>query len=102
MNINSDPDFEPYFYDEASGSGLVTGKYVLLRGIIVLESNNVQNNITNGASGSVVATIPANSGVGTWIECGEMKLTDGVYFNENSATSGQFSFVAKKYVKGQI
>lgn len=100
MNFSADPDFEPNFYDEASGSGLTTSKFVLLAGILVLESNDVQNNITDGSGGDVVATIPSNTPVGTWIECGNVKLESGAYFNENSATSGQFNFVAKKYVKG--
>lgn len=96
--LSTDANFLPNFYDESSGSGLATDTHVLLRGIVVLESNDVQNNITNGSGGDVVAVIPANTMPGTWIECGEVKLSAGAYFNENSATSGQFSFVAKKYI----
>lgn len=100
MNIQADPDFEPNFYDEASGDGLATSTHVLLAGIIVLETNDVQNNITDGSGGSVVAVIPASTAVGTQINCFNQKLVNGAYFNENSATSGQFNFIAKKYVKG--
>ena len=102
MNFNSDPDFEPYFYDEATGDGLVTGKYVLLRGIQVLEVPDVAISIKNGASGAVVLTIPASTAVGTRFDCYDVKLSEGAYMVTGAATAGQFSFVAKKYVKGQI
>jgi hypothetical protein len=99
----ADPDFKPYFYDEASGDGLVvTGeKFQLLRRVIVQEATaGAAITITNGSGGTLILTIPASTAVGTIYDLGDVQCVDGVYFNENSATAGQFTFVIKKYIKG--
>lgn len=96
----TDPDFEAFIHDHSDANGLATSKFVILRGVKVLEAPDTDFVITDGSGGNEVERVPANTAAGTWIESGEVKLVDGAYVDDNSATAGKISIRAKKYVKG--
>lgn len=98
--MDTDNDFQNNFYDEASGSGLATEKFQLLRRIVILEAPSAATTITDGASGDTVIIIPASAAIGTIYDLGDVRCPNGVYFNDNSHSAGQFNFIAKKYIKG--
>lgn len=96
----TDPDFVAANHDHSDGDALTTGKFQLLRGAYVIEAPDQAFDVYDGSGGTKVGTIPANAGVGSWYEFGEVKCDAGVYTDVNSATSGTVSYRVKKYVKG--
>lgn len=100
MINEADPIFKSNFCDEVSGDGLVTSTHVLVRKIVVLESPSAATTLTNGASGETVIIIPASTAVGTVYDLGDVQCVNGLYWNDNSHTTGQINVIAKKYVQG--
>ena len=93
-----DKQFLPYFYDEASGDGLVTPANVLVARVIVQEAPaGAALTFTNGSGGTVVLTIPASTAVGTIYDIFPCNCTEGLYMSSGAATAGQVTAIAKQY-----
>lgn len=98
MTDEVDAGFVPNFYDEVSGNGLATSTHVLVRKVVVLEAPSAATTLTNGASGETVLIIPASTAVGTMYDLGDVRLSGGLYWNDNSHITGQINVIAKPYL----
>lgn len=98
MTDEVDAGFVSNFYDEVSGAGLVTSTHVLVRRIVVLEAPSAATTLTDGDGGTTVLIIPALTAVGTVYDLGDVRLVGGLYWNDNSHTTGQINAIAKPYL----
>lgn len=96
MRYDVDSKFQPYVADVSNNTISITTDPAILRGVLVttgLSAHDVP--IYDGSGGDLVAKIPASSGIGTWIECGDMRCPNGVYVDPNDAATGVISVVYK-------
>lgn len=85
----TDTKFTPAVVDMTTASAALSTDNTLLRGVHVQGALSAEDlDLSNGAGGEVLFTIPASAPAGAWFEAGDMRFLNGIYVNSTAVTSG--------------
>lgn len=96
MAEDVDTKFRATAADVSNNTITVTTDKSILRGFSVttaLSAHDVP--VYDGSGGTLVATIPGSAGVGTWIECGDVRCPNGIYLDPNDSATGIVNVIHK-------
>lgn len=95
----TDTKFRPDVVNMTTASAALSTDNTLLRGVHVQASLSAEDlDLSDGAGGTVLFTVPASSPAGSWFEAGDMRFKSGIYVNSTAVTSGIVT-INSKYEK---
>lgn len=102
-NVEIGPGRLPGQVDLSDDTTNVHDGAAILHGVFVHTAMSAQAcPIEDGSGGTDWISIPASTGAGTWIECGGVHYSTGLFVNPDDSATGKITLVYSTDHEGQV